>query len=858
MGNGELTGSQCLREAPSGTRWDVYRLDRQNELRAVDDSEGTMPIGRAAFAHRIREAPHIVGYGIEAAGEDRWLAVARSELFGRPAHSIVAAEPGCKLSKAELREAEVTVLRRDIPPLEHLTAVEEYAYRFGADVLLRCREGVRTVHVPSLYRTQLVVDDTAIGPSLFGESGLELRRGGRRSRTLLVAALSKLAVGETTSADFLAERTLRAATGGVGNAFLVRAMQLAAVSRRPESAFRRGEAGASGAWNRDNNPEYLIGRAAAEVAMGKDRDYFATLKTAREAAVRRDETRLELWLDWAETLVRYEGGDLSGGEIREAALSQREAGRDEWALAYELLTYRKRAPDRVASNREKDGHDPTLHLLRSAARGSEVELACPESEPCPLDVYGRRLNHVLGRTDQQAGEAFFSRLLRMGTAAVQPGVHRVRLPGSWPSARKVSVLGALTHQVQSRSAQAFDARLRAHAVEAVETGEICGDALPKSVGDRVRIELRRTTTPAARTLFADWLFERATETVCAAPGEAARSLVSMAAGGNPMRAFLPRVFVSLVDRAETPQERRMVATQAAGYAERQGAGEDCKRWRLSLAGAHAKVGDHRNAERALEHAVNCGDEAGYGGTESILIGYAAFLRSGNLPRRLEHSTRRTLERLVRQRIPDRCAGLADFEFRLFDYLDEDVADLASRLVVESAKKEGVLTLSSSVEQREDAERSLSRAVELLRSAEFEKGREQLEDAQAVFERLGHRPGVARTRLFEKTFFGGEKGGDERESDTTCRASTGIPTSASELRCLHRRKTPEQLLEVWKVEGLPEDDAEARTIAAVHLLAGRNARLHELIDLRRSAGTSTAHPLASFCHPDGPADPSADP
>ncbi|MFB6352305.1 MAG: hypothetical protein ABEK29_11095, partial [Bradymonadaceae bacterium] len=238
-------------------------------------------------------------------------------------------------------------------------------------------------------------------------------------RTLAAAALAHLAAGDPSTADFATEQAIRRGERGRNDRLLLGGMQIAAAAGRAEAGYRRGQRASTADWNRDNNPMYLLGRAAADAAIGKSRRFYATRKSATKAAQRLEAEQLIGWLEWAGRLRKAVTGELSRADVRRLAGDTTGPDAALWGAATTLLATRQDVPMAPLKLGAATERSVNLEALSAGLRGREVADRCPEGADCPFDVYGRRFAAAI---DTAGGDssALIRHTLRMGRAVFQP------------------------------------------------------------------------------------------------------------------------------------------------------------------------------------------------------------------------------------------------------------------------------------------------------------------------------------------------------------------------------------------------------------------------------------------------------
>jgi hypothetical protein len=837
--------SSCVADAPAGTRWDLYPIDKNGSL-PVERITGAMPIPRAGLLHRGGESTPIRRIGTRRRGAARWLAVARTTASRPPPDVSVTVDVDCSSSLDGGDAFGLRVDEADVPARDHPLYVEETSYRRATDALVACDDGITTARVPTLFRPALsTIRGTTIGPAALGRRAIPMERANETYRRRVSAALAYLAAGDPVIADYALERAVRSASGIDNERLLVGGMQVAAAAGRPEAAHRRGHEAGSGAWNRDNNPEFLLGRAAAHAASGKRREYFSTRESAREAADRRDDPRLEAWLEWADTMRQATGGVIDSDKLARLAEDFEGPRARLWRAAIRLLSVRRDVDTARLSLRPMPPERTGVPEIRKALDGGDIARTCDELASCRFDGYGRHLAGVFTSDEAASDQALVGRVLRMGRLEFQPGVGT--LLASNAAGRRLSLprLAALATHLGASDSSTFDELLSRRLVKRLDDTRTCEASGAPLLRRQIALEAAGGADATGRLRLLDWWYNGRGAVACRNAPEAAASLVSLSSENESVRRFLTPLFPVLVDRAESNEDRRAVVERAAEFTQKQGSARLCKRWRLALAAGAAASGNHREASSHIEAAVGCGAGEQHDRAESLVIAYTSFLRSAAFPRKTNTELLPTLDRMVRRRVEDACVGLASPQHRFTEALPDEIARLAGKLTSPRAESGGMLSISSSRDRLRAGLDRLEQAKQAMREGDFEKARGRLASAGENFRDLTHAPGLAQVRFLESVVSRPDADADAEQTDsgesqTTDENETGaaekinecplddetrIPESRDMLRCLLRKHSADALADRWAARaGSDLSSATRRHLGAILLLVDRRDAL----------------------------------
>ncbi len=836
--------STCLTEAAVGTRWMLYPVDADGHVRVPEKPRpGVLPVPRIGFLQRTAGESAIEAIGLETTESDKWLAVAHPALHGPAPEASVAVDANCGFSPRPPNGFDVQFDEAEVPERDHPVHVEQAAYRLTADALLSCRNSNASALLPTLFRPILeTLDGTPLGPPTLGHRRVPVDSAGEPTRRLVATGFAYLAAGDPALADYAFERAIRTSPGRIHERLLFGSMQVASAAGRPEAAHRRGDHALAGGWNRDNNPQFLVGSAAARAASGDSRQYYATRESAREAVERRDAPRFEAWLKWAELVVRAVSEDLNTDKLTRASndFEGREARR--WRIATRLTAARDDVDISPVSIPPLEEGRTGLAGLRAALDGEDVAQTCSKPASCRLDGYGRRLAGVLASEPPPSGDELVERLLRMAQNTFQPGIAATLRDARTRSRLTLASLAAIAPRIRGEYAADFDEVLTRRLVTTIRDRKQCRSDPPANVRRHLAIAHGRSRSPSARLRLLNWWYDGDGAFACSDPPRAARSLVALAADHTDLQPFLAPLFPVLVERADSNLARRSVVERAAEFAAEHDRPALCKRWRLALAAGAAESGDHREAGAQMEAAVGCGADGAYDRAESLVIGYIGFLRSAAYPRKTDRKLRPKLDRIVRRRVEATCVGLADFGHRFTEALPDEIAALASRLTYSTRPSGEMLSIRSSRDRLNEGVEALKSAKQATRSGDFETAADHLAGAGEGFEAVTHAPGLAQVDFLESLLVADPADDVETKDETPlaarspsgekaseCRLEqTPPPSTRASLRCLLAKHPPAELAERWsEVPPTELSPRQRRHLAVVYLLADRLDRLEQL-------------------------------
>ena len=759
LGQRDPAESDCLEQAPPGTRWDLYaRAPGSGALRVrpPEESQRRSPAPRVGVAHRTLE-----GVEVHAAGPTpaAWLAVARRELAPPPPRPILAAAPACAPELEAWAGERATILRAplDEPPVDDLpTGISARALALGADAWITCEGDRVEVAAATLGRPWLrSASGEPAGPALLGAAPLALRLEDRGALGPLVLGFGLVAQGEADLAALYLTSATQAARGEMSARLGLGAAQLAALGR-PGAGLRLAWASTRGSWNRRETPGWGLTRIAVMASLGRERERLVAEEELIELAQRRREEPLLGWLIWRGlALEEIVGRGRAADEIDalaevfvEAELPEDHARR--WRLALHLLHALGRPPE--ARPDRPDGLAGSLGLgeLWEAARGRAAPLDCPAEAPrCPVDVYGRRLPAALARAGG-APAVLLEPLARTARASLRPGFSSHTLD---PSAGSTP-LGALALAQFTRPSRAQVLALFSRtggALAAGPGGPLCEEsARTAAIGEGFAARLDRG---GDRERALTWLMARGILAGCQGVGVLVQALPRAEALTDPILALL----AGWARAQQEPAARFALLEVHSELAAEHAAGSSCRRAHLALALAELASGRFERAARSATRASNCPEDGRGEGTEQTSLVHALIHveQYGRLPGSMHEVAARALARSRRAIEETPCPGLAQQRTSqaLREALDPELSELVGPARLEPNEDE--LRLMGAAESAQLAHESLDRARQALRRGDRAEMAAALLAAQQAAATANDDPLERKLYLVAEVFFDGD-------------------------------------------------------------------------------------------------------
>ncbi len=724
------TSSECLRDAPPGTRWHLYRYD-DDSFEVAKRNRQTGRLRHLPVALDDIVAVGSLGTDDLAPGTGRFVAV-RSAPRPRPTLPRIVAEPGCP--------SDETWTRQELPAygdLTHPAHIEAAAWTAAADVLVRCDGDRATLFVPTLFRPGIeIAGETFDAAPLLGVVPTEVSL---EAAPLAARAAGAIATGDWTSADLWLDRLVREHTDSDVDSMVLNAMSAIAAGGRPEAAVAAGAWAARKDWNPATSAAWILGMGTAERELGSQKGAFVRTRQLPELLDRSGNETLRGYLMFHRVRQRLQGRDTVGDllEKLEPYPLYRLLARAEFAA--------RTSPGQLgvlAAEFDAKGARPLLDILTA----TDVAMPCP-STGCIADVYGRFW--ASGALEPEA-------LSRVGLSLHRPGyvASRVAEGDDWKTLRSLVALYPLVDAEER--ADTVDLA-RASAERAIAAS--CGKTAPaQQLGELRRIGIDAALRmedwellPLDATMA--WLAIRGVPAACDSPEElvARASELAERIGASSVPAALLDLWV---ERA-TSEDFARVLESAASYASRYERGGRCASWNLALAARAAVDGRIEDARRYMSATDPCQGERR--GDLDIVHAYLNFQKTGRVSADFDEGVRTRLAQIVHQK-PDpneTCVGASQLEYHLLPILPEETAELVMRLPPDPAPVSDDLTIVDANDRLLGATESLADVRTAAVVADWKRAAAKLGHANEALAFLGHATGIARVRLVDDVMFAGQ-------------------------------------------------------------------------------------------------------
>lgn len=796
----------CLTDQPLA-RFDIYAASHTDEtaptfhrLQIQNPPEAhtlTMPILRQALLYvDAQNTPKIFA---PAELPERWIAIRATQTAITPDQISLVTNDTCpSLEQSGKILSGLTIHHRTLASLPHAThplEVEAAAYQHAADALLWCAPDAKNpaqpgtqpgakpsatiAATPAIHHPFLI----ARGQYILGSSTLGLRpihlstNPAQRALLAQITALSSRAHFEL--ADFALEILLQSQPDAPQplRQLAIQTMQLTASAGRPEAALRQGWFATRETWNRDGDPLYMLGQAAAFAAFDLNAEYSKLIQRFSETLKSANDTNLVAWLIYDDFRRKIAAGTeipLLEFENIEKSLVARKL--DTWALTIRALAIQHElqnqntVPASALEILQKAFADRNLTPLWHAyfPQSPTTPLDCTDNArqtSCNLDSFGRRLAHIRAENPEEPAR-LIGQLRQTPRVELRPNfsidaLHLAEITAPSTRARLILAAFPLLNASDKSTILPELSQSLAHTLRDSPAQDTCTDLSQiQALGHELL--LRATgpqVSPAEQTTArnAAWLANEAFPAAChslAKFEETTRNYVRQ----HPRQSAAPNhlvvpFFDSLLARAAA-QSSTDTARALARLTTELGNNEPCRRYNLALAAALARAGQLDNAQHHLLLAGNCSQSQNtfYVDSHNLILNYIAYERSGNWP---NNKPPQALSSATQPgaKPDDHCIAFGPESFDILRYLEPEIAQLAAQLQLPAASTSpGFLQLRLSSAAIAQGEASYQVARRALSEGRPHVAASLLAEARADFISSSHLSGIARVAFLEATLF----------------------------------------------------------------------------------------------------------
>ncbi len=884
-----LSNNECLTETPL-SRFDIYAITQQNSddslkshsrlvvQNKLDSNTLAMPIMRRALLYTGAEnTPKIFA---PAQLPERWIAIRATQTALTPDQITIASDDTCPtLENTESILNGLTVhhirLTKTLPNLTHPLEIEAAAFEHAADSLLWCSKDATNVATPAIHHPVLSARAQYIlGSSILGLRPIQISADPKQ-RALLAQVSALSARNHNELADFALEILLQsqAATTSETQQLAIQSMQLTASAGRPEAALRHGWLATNDTWNREGDPLYMLGQAAAFAAFDLNAEYTKRIQQFSKTLQSANDPNLVAWLVYDDFRRQIATGNqipLLQFEEVEKNLVKRKL--DTWAIALRALALQHEIENQntvkpaAIEILQKAFQDRNMAAIWTAyiPQNTAISLDCPSKTPaipttaCPLDSFGRRLAKLRSenpeslvaqlrtapRIDLHAN--FDTEHLFLSELAANPSLQARLILAAFPllSAHDKSEILPLLSQSLAN-------------IVAMPDEKTCKDlAQIQAIGRE--LDLRASApdnSPEARTAArnAAWLandaFPAACQSIAKFEATVREYTQQSAAQTNLITPFFDSLLVRNIDAENdnSSAARSLAQLTTEIGKDKLGHNEPCRRFNLALAAALARSGQLADAQKHLLLSGKCAQPGDKNHTKSynLILNYISYERSGHWTNGQPTSANN-----------NRCAPLEDTSFNIIQHLEPEIALLAAHFQIPTPEPStGFLQLRNASSAIAQGEASYQVARRNLSEGRPQLAAKLLSEARTDFASSSYFAGLARVEFLEQLLF-------EKDLDTFAQssqpASPRLQTDkavSQNLIQLPAAKLPSVFrtgqARIW----LQQFDAatpEERTKIPAHLLISASLLVEELsqtfVRLQSIPEDAMTQPLTDFCTP----------
>ncbi len=779
------SANNCLTKHPLA-RFDIYALSEQNadepqkyQPRVVvqnqpDASILAMPVMRHALLYM--DAQNTPKVFTQSQLPARWIAIRATQPALTPDHISILSDESCPtLENAPAILNGLTVhhgrLNKTLPNLTHPLEIEAAAFEHAADTLLWCSQSATNVATPAIHHPLITARNQYIlGSSILGL--LPVQISADPTQRALLAQVSALAARDHTElADFALEIMLQsqpAASSDIQQ-LAIQSMQLTASAGRPEAALRYGWIATKDTWNRNGDPLYMLGQAAAFAAFDLNAEYTKHIQKFSKTLQAGSDSNLLAWLVYDDFRRQIATGSqiplLQFEEIEKNLVNRK---LDNWALAVRALALQHEIENQntikpaAIEILQKAFQDRNMAAIWTAyiPQNTTRALDCPNPKTCPLDSFGRRLAKLLAtnpenlitqlrttpRIDLHAN--FATQHLLLPELDAEPSRQARLILAAFPLLSPHEKSDILPQLAQSLAK-----------IVATPNPNDCKDiAQIQALGHELTLRAStpdNTPTSQTATRNASWLAKSAFPAACESIAKFETTVREYTQQSSAQTNLITPFFDSLLlrninaenDNSAAARTLARLTTQISNNGignNKPGNNEPCRRFNLALAAALARSGQLEDAQKHLLLSGKCAQpgDTTYAQSYNLVLNYISYERSGHWTNGQPPSTNN-----------NRCAPLEDTSFNILQHLEPEIAQLATHFQLPPPKSAtGFLQIRLASSAIAQGEASFQVARRNLGEARPQMAAKLLSEARADFASSSHFPGLARIDFLEQTLF----------------------------------------------------------------------------------------------------------
>lgn len=777
-GTDQNLNSDCLTQTPLA-RFDIYALSPQttgetlkphNRLAIQNQPDArilAMPIVRQALLYIDAENTPRTFAPLQL--PEHWIAIRATQPALTPDQITIVSDDSCPaLDNVDATLSGLAVhhvrLNKKLPNLSHPLEVEAAAFEHAADTLLWCAKDATNVATPAIHHPIFSARKQYIlGSSILGLRPVQISAD-LKQRALIAQVSALSARNHTELADFALETLLHSHPTANIQQLAIQSMQLTASAGRPEAALRHGWIATKDNWNREGDPLYMLGQAAAFAAFDLNAEYTKRIQQFSKTLQSANDPNLVAWLvydDFRRQIATGSQIPLLQFEEVEKNLVNRKL--DTWAIALRALALQHEIENQntikpaAIEILQKAFQDRNMDAIWTAyiPQNTSRSLDCLSEKACPLDSFGRRFAKLRSENPENL-------VAQLRTTP------RVDLHANFAAQHLALAELDANPSLQARLILAAFPLLAAH--EKSETLPLLSNSLAKIVAkphenscqDIAQIQafghelaLRASApdnSPGARTATqnATWLTNHAFPAACESLEKFEATVreytKQSAAQTNLITPFFDSLLIRNInaenDNSATASALAQLTTQISN--DRLGNNEPCRRFNLALAAALARSGQLEDAQKHLLLSGKCTqpNNPSYAHSYNLVLNYISYERSGRWPDGQPPSTQ-----------TNRCAPLEDESFNIFQHLEPEIARLAALFQLPAAKSaSGFLQIRLASSAIAQGEASYQVARRNLAEGRPQLAARLLSEARTDFASSSHFSGLARIEFLEQILF----------------------------------------------------------------------------------------------------------
>ena len=664
-------------------------------------------------------------------------------------------------SRVDWIPAEESISSTATHPLE----VEAEAWKFGADLLLRCGVEGPELLIPLLSRPGLRDERRILSLPALGLVPRPFPGNDATRITQYARAAAAVAVGDIQTATFWLQKSmpdLRVLESNAERDFLLSTMSLYVAAGQPEQAHRLGRVLTARSWSPEHHLDFLDAQVLLYQAFS-DQTAARERMQLRERLVRQhnDSFRKGFYLFSQLRLSLYSRPGVYGPAFDSMIATLEEEDEEAWALsAWAILAMEDVTLPRV--------EDPVLLVPRFEVQQAAsfwraitlldgdlqyIDAIRPHSyrfSAAQLSLEPKvTLEEILLRPATSFRQGYRLEVLLSAMEDLDPEFRAVYLLTALPLAprnEQGEVVKAMLEVL--RTSFGADSEAFCSEIEGWQSGLLA--AFQKADAPVLPPNQRQWLS------FLSWSANEGFPGLCAGPRDLMEAMEKKSSPANPwVRLLLPFLEDQLFRQTQNTDFLEDIS-RAARLSRRLQDPVACTTWNLGVSVGLARQGYLDEAKGHLVHATNClGDDRDLQRARALVEAYVEFergagrsvIRDGGIERTLNEATKKAASE-------GDCLGVLPIGFQLENHLPRGITRIADGIAI-APRPHSDRLLQTASSLMVEAQAAYLSGLRDLQRGQFRTAAQALHTAHEDFRRLQHLPGLARIQFLDHHLFGEE-------------------------------------------------------------------------------------------------------